>query len=332
MEINNIPMVENRKALMPKVYGDTPSFLGSEVVNGKGMDSRYDVIFAGVPWEGTITWGAGTGCELAPRSIRHASARYGGFLPEYGINIFDYLKLGDVGDVPVNINSPRETMDNVFKQMDEIYKNKSIPFVLGGDHSFTPEIVRAISGNKSEKVGVIHFDSHFDNLPSFGADKFPRCGPIHRIANLDNVDGRNIVQIGIRGPRNSAIQQRYADEMGAKVYTIRDVQALGIETVIEEAIRIAREGTECFYVTICSDCIGAAFNPGGPADFNGMSPGELFSALYLLGEAGMAGMDFVEVYPNQDPNSISSHLASWAIIHALAGLASRRKSNLDLMG
>ena len=120
--------------------------------------------------------------------------------------------------------------------------------------------------------------------------------------------------------------------MGATVYTIRDVRTLGMEAVIKEAIRIARDGTDYFYVTICSDCIDTAFNPGGPADFNGMFPSELFSALYTLGEAGMAGMDFVEVYPNQDPRSVSSHLASWAIVHALAGLASRRKRNLYLMG
>lgn len=331
MNINDIPMVKNRKGLLPVVYGDTPSFLGAEVINGKG-GGGYDVIFAGVPWEGTMTWGTATGCDSAPSSIRHASARYGGFLPEYGINIFDHLKLGDVGDVPVNINSPQKTMGNVFKQMDKIYKNNSIPFVLGGDHSFTPEIVRALGKNRQTKVGIIQFDSHFDNLPRFGSDSLPRCGPIHRISKLANVDGRNIVQIGIRGPRNSATQKRYADEMGAKVYTIKDVRRLGIDAVIEEAIHIARDKTECFYVTICSDCIDVVYNPGGPTDFNGMTPGELFSALYSLGSAGMAGLDFVEVYPNQDPNSVSSHLASWAIVHALAGLASRRMHNLDLMG
>ena len=61
MEINDIPMVENRKTLLPKVYGDTPSFLGAEVINGQGVGFGYDVVFAGVPWEGTMTWGSDTG-------------------------------------------------------------------------------------------------------------------------------------------------------------------------------------------------------------------------------------------------------------------------------
>lgn len=68
---------------------------------------------------------------------------------------------------------------------------------------------------------------------------------------------------------------------------------------------------------------------GGPADFNGLLPHELFSALYTIGSAGISGLDYVEVYPIQDPSSFSSHLASWAIIHALVGMASKKKSQLE---
>lgn len=332
MNSKNIPMVPNRNASLPKVYGDTPSFLGTGVLNPNSIDKGYDVIFAGVPWEGTVTWGAFTGCELAPRTIRHASARYGGFLPEYEMDLFDYLKIGDVGDVVVNPNDPLKTMKNVFKTMDSIYKSQSIPFVLGGDHSFTPEIIKALSENFDGDIGVIHFDSHFDNVSTFGDDKYPRCGPIHRIAQIEKVRKKSIVHIGIRGPRNSPSQMEYAKNMGATIYTIREIRRRGMDTIIDEAINIALEKTRYIFVTICSDCIDAGFNPGGPADFNGLFPHELFSALYRIGESGIAGLDYVEVYPNQDPQSLSSHLASWAIIHALVGLASRRSKNQTLIG
>lgn len=319
------PMVAGRKPALPLVYGDTPSFLGVDVIKQNGFEKGYDIIFAGVPWEGTVTWGSFTGCEFAPRVIRHSSARYGGFLPEYEIDIFDYLKIGDAGDVVVNINEPAETMRNVFIAMDRIYKKNSIPFVVGGDHSFTPEIIKALAANTKGKIGVVHFDSHFDNVENFGSDEFPRCGPIHRIAQIEKVGKNNIVHIGIRGPRNSPAQFEYAKNMGAKVFNIREIRRRGIDVVIDEAINIAGEGTNHIFVTICSDCIDAAFNPGGPADFNGLFPHELFSALYRLGEFGIAGLDYVEIYPNQDPYAFSSHLASWGIIHALAGLAARKR-------
>jgi agmatinase len=99
-----------------------------------------------------------------------------------------------------------------------------------------------------------------------------------------------------------------------------------MEGVMEEAIQIAKASAQRLYVTVCSDIFDAAYNPGGPADFNGVLPHELFHALFTLGASGIDGFDYVEVYPIQDPSSFSSHLAAWSLIYALAGLASRKKS------
>ncbi len=327
MNSNDLPMVPNRKSSLPKIYGDTPSFLGSQVLDVNSIQAGSDVIFAGVPWEGTVTWGSFSGCELAPRTIRHAAARYGGFLPEYEIDLFDYLKLGDVGDIQVNPTSPRETMRNVYEAMGKIYKTGSIPFVFGGDHSFTPEIIRALNDNADGDIGVIHFDAHFDNSKAFGPDEYPRCGPIYRIAQVEKVRKKSIAHIGIRGPRNSPAQYAYAKDMGARIFTIREIRERGMDAVVADALAIAHEKTKHVFVTVCSDCIDAGFNPGGPADFNGLLPYELLPALYRIGQAGISGLDYVEIYPGQDPNSFSSHLVSWAVIYLLAGMASERKNS-----
>ncbi|QXE89464.1 agmatinase family protein [Geomonas subterranea] len=325
MNSKEIPMVPNRKASLPRVYGDTPSFLGVPVVDPRNLPTGPDVIVAGVPWEGTVTWGSFSSCELAPRSIRHASARYGGFLPEYEIDLFDHLQLGDMGDIPVTPNDAAETMANVHKAMLQVYRNRSIPFVLGGDHSFTPEIVRALGDAGEGDIGIIHFDAHLDNAKSFGADLFPRCGPLHRIAQLPRVRKESIVHMGIRGPRNSPAQYEYACSMGARIFTTREIRERGMTEVTQEAIAVAHEKTRHVFVTICSDCIDAGYNPGGPADFNGLLPSELLPALQAIGRAGIDGLDFVEVYPGQDPHGYSSHLAAWALIYALSGVAQRKK-------
>ncbi|MBW2059512.1 MAG: agmatinase family protein [Deltaproteobacteria bacterium] len=330
MDRRRVPMVPNWKSSMPLVYGDTPSFLGCPVVSSAMVKNEFDVMFAGVPWEGTVTWGTFSGCELAPRTIRHASARYGGFLPEHEIDLFDYLKIGDLGDLAVNPGDPEVTMRSVFDKASEIYGCNSIPFMFGGDHSYTPEIVRALAENVDGKIGIVHFDAHFDNSASFGADNFPRCGPLYRIAKIEGVRKESIVHIGIRGPRNSAAGLEFAREIGATVYTTRRMRSLGIEASIDEAIAIAKKDVQHLYVTVCSDVIDAAYNPGGPPDFDGLVPHELFGALYKLGEHGIAGFDYVEVYPLQDPKSLSSHLAAWAMIYTLAGLASRKRAGFDL--
>ncbi|MFX0195078.1 MAG: agmatinase family protein [Candidatus Hodarchaeota archaeon] len=328
-DLGNIPMVANRKSSLPLIYGDTPSFLGCDIIRSKEEAQGFDVAVIGVPWEGTITWGGYSGCELAPKAIRHAAARYGGFLPEYEINLFDYLTIGDFGDVRVNPCDPEETMKMVEVKAGEIYRGNAIPIALGGDHSFTPEIVKALCEHVSGKVGIIHFDAHLDNAKDFGEDAFPRCGPLYRITQIPQVKTTSIVHIGIRGPRNTPNQLRYAKEVGAKIFTIREIRELGIEKVIGLAINTAYNGTKAVYVTICSDAVDAAYNPGGPPDFDGLSPHELFYSLHRLGLEGIAGLDFVEVYPLQDNNGFSSHLVAWALIHALVGIAYRRKNGLD---
>jgi agmatinase len=58
----------------------------------------FDFTILGAPWEGVCTWGSFTGCELATKSLRQASIRYGAFLPEIGFDIFDYIKGADYGD------------------------------------------------------------------------------------------------------------------------------------------------------------------------------------------------------------------------------------------
>jgi len=332
MNSKEIPMVLNRKSSLPKVYGDTPSFLGCPVLNSKDINKGYDFIFAGVPWEGTVTWGSYSGCEFAPRAIRHAAARYGGYLPEYDVDLFDYITIADAGDVVVDPNSPEATMDSVYRMAKKVYSAGSLPIFVGGDHSFSPEVVRALSETVKGKIGILHFDSHMDNSKTFGSDIYPRCGPLHRISQIENVKTDSIVHLAIRGPRNSPSQVQYAKALGSRIITIREIRSRGIDSVIEEAIAIASEGTDHIYVTICSDCMDVAFNPGGPADFNGLFPDELFSALLRLGEHGISGLDFAEIYPTQDPNCVSSHLASWAIIHALVGSAKRKSYQTEIPG
>lgn len=320
-----LPMVPGRKQSLPCVYGDTPTFLGVPLAEKPEQMKGNDVVIAGVPWEGTITWGSYSGCELSPRTIRHASARYGGYLPEFDLDCFDYLKIADSGDMSLSPGDECATMKAIEARTLEILSAGAVPFLLGGDHSFTPAAVRALARKVDGPIGILHFDAHFDNAEQFGHDLYPRCAPIHHLAQIPQVKRDAIVQFGIRGPRNSKRQMEHARELGVKVITINEIRTQGFQTALEEAMRTAFNGTRAVYVTICSDIIDAAFNPGGPADFDGLTPQELFSALRKIGQKGIAGLDFVEIYPLQDTRNASAHLASWVLIHALSGMALKKR-------
>ena len=317
------PMDPRSRAQLPTLFGDLPTMLGGEPVDLSREGAGPEIVFLGVPWEGTLTWGGYSACELATKTVRHASARYGAYLPEYGVDAARHLNWGDAGDVAVTPGDPEATMAAVREAAKRIYRRGAMPFMFGGDHSYTPEAVAALAGAVSGKVGVIHLDAHLDNMDQYQDDPYARCSPLYRILHLEGVRPQAVVHFGIRGPRNSPYQAALAQEMGARVMTMKEVRDLGVGPAVEEAIALAHQGTEAVYLTICSDILDAAHNPGGPPDFGGLTSHELFQVVHQVTRAGIRGMDMVEVYPLQDPHHRSSHLAVWTFVHALVGLALR---------
>lgn len=305
---------------LPTLYGDTPTFLGAEAISLPDGAGGRDVVFVGVPWEGPVTWGGYSGCELAVKTVRRASARYGGYLPDYDIDALEHLKLADAGDVAVTPGDSPATMAAIRSAAGQVASAGARPFFLGGDHSYTPEVVAGLAESLNGPVGVIHLDAHTDNMPAFGQDPLARCCPLYRIYDLEGVRNESVVHFGIRGPRNSPLQTELARRAGARMMTMAQVRRMGFDAAVTEAIEIANQGTAGVYLTICSDILEAAFNPGGPPDFGGLTPGELFRLTNRAARRGLAGMDFVEIYPPSDPQDRSSHLAAWTFIHALCGL------------
>ena len=315
------PMKPIKKYTIPTVYGDVPGFLRSPVIRDPEGLKGFGFVVFGVPWEGTLTWGGQTGCELAPRTIRQASARYGGYIPEFDINVLDRIKICDYGDVDVLWGSVDVTFDRTRMKVKQILDSGASPIALGGDHSITYPILAAFGEHSDKKVGLIHFDSHFDNMDEYEGERYARCCPIRRVSELPNVKRDSIVQIGIRGPRNAYAGAKYARESGAKVFTIRDVRERGIERTIEEAIKTAKDGTDLVYMTICIDVLDVAYAPGGALDPAGLTSYELLNSVKRIGMNGLCGFDIVEIYPPSDHQNATSHLASWVVLYTLAGIA-----------
>lgn len=303
------------------IYGNTPCFLGGKnLLTDKNMED-IDVIVYGVPWEGAVTWGDYTGCELGPKVMRLSSARYSGYLPELDhIDVFEHLKIGDIGDVDVIPADVPKTMDRIEDFASDVWNTGKFPVAFGGDHGITFPIVKALGRKIDGKVGILHLDAHFDNKPSHNGDEFARCSPFARLYEEESVRSESLVHMGIHGPRNTAYSGRKAKEAGAPTITINDIRRQNdLIRSAKEAYNIASKDTEAVYLSICSDVLDFAFNPGGPPDSNGLTSYELLTLVYEFSKMGVIGMDFVEVYPQSDLNDFSSHFASTLVLHALAG-------------
>ncbi|WP_100374111.1 agmatinase family protein [Bacillus sp. FJAT-45037] len=308
------------------IYGNTPPFLGA--INGttQSIDDS-DVLIYGVPWEGAVTWGDFTGCELGPKVMRLCSGRYSGYLPELDhINVFEHLKLADMGDVDVVPADVEETMRRIETFSGKMWDSGKFPIALGGDHGITYPIVKALAERTEGKVGILHLDAHYDNMPHHEGDKYARSTPFARLYELDGVRNESLIHAGIHGPRNKPESGSFARDAGAKTITINDIrESKDIRKLAADLYDQASKDVDVVYLSVCSDVLDFAFNPGGPVDGNGLTSYELLTLIYEFSKRGIVGMDFVEVYPQQDPNNVSSHFASMIALYALAGVAENRK-------
>lgn len=316
--------------IMPEnIYGNTPCFLGAKNLSNKQIDNDVDAVIYGVPWEGAVTWGDFTGCELGPKVMRLCSARYSGYLPELDhIDVFDHLTLGDLGDVGVIPADVSETLKRTEAFAKQVWDSGKFAIALGGDHGITYPILKALAEKQSGKIGIIHMDAHYDNNIDYQGDRFGRGSPFARLYESEGVRNESLVHLGIHGPRNKKENGQLAEKVGATTLTINDVRnSNNLKELAKQVYDIASKDTDMVYLSICSDVLDHAFNPGGPADGNGLTSYELLTLVHEFCSKGIIGMDFVEVYPQQDTNDFSSHFASSIILYALAGVVKHQKLN-----
>ncbi|MCR6110247.1 agmatinase family protein [Bacillus sp. A301a_S52] len=312
------------------IYGNTPCFLNAvNLVKYPERSKEMDVTVYGVPWEGAVTWGDYTGCELGPKVIRLSSARYSGYLPELDhIDVFEHLKIGDMGDVAVTPAEPEDTMEKIRQFSRKIWEKNTLAIAFGGDHGITFPIVKSLIECTGKKVGIIHLDAHYDNNEHSNGDPYGRGAPFARLYETDGVINSSLVHFGIHGPRNKPENGRLANDVGAITLTIHDIrQSSNIRAIARQAYQIASANTDVVYLSICSDVLDHAFNPGGPVDGNGLTSYELLNIVHEIASLGVIGMDYVEVYPQQDGNDFSSHFASYVALYALAGHIKSLKKN-----
>lgn len=323
---NSKPTIYDPNFLPTNIYSGVPTFLNLPVLENKQDLAQMDVAVMGVPWEGGCTIGGYSSCTDGPKSIRSASIRYTGYLPDFDLDCFSQLKAGDYGDIAVQNGNYEFTFGEIRKKVGEIYDAGAVPIILGGDHGIAYPTISELAKRHPGKVGVLHFDAHLDNYSNFGDDPYSRCSPFYQLYNDPNMDPTKIVHIGIRGPRNHQEEFNNAKKYGANVILCREIKKNGWEDSIKKAIELASKDTEVMYVTICADSLDAAFMPQGPQDMGGLTSFELLMMVHEAGLAGARALDFVEIYPDAYSLQPASHVGCWLALYFLNGVAERRKN------
>ena len=283
----------------------------------------YDATVMGVPFDGGTTYRAGT--RFGPQGIRRISALYSPYNYETGVDLREQMTLCDAGDVftiPANIE---KTFDQISNAVAHVAATGSFPLILGGDHSIGFPTVRGIASVTSKRIGIIHIDRHAD-IQEKDLDERMHTTPYFHATEIPNVRPENLVQIGIGGwqvPRAAVpimLQRR------TNVFSIADVEDLGVAKVVEMALERAWDGTDAVYLSFDIDSIEPGFVPGtGWPEPGGLMPREALKMVGLIAAEGLCGMEIVEVSPPYDHADITSLMALRLCVDVLGSLVAHGK-------
>lgn len=282
--------------------------------------TNLDLAIVGVPMDLGVTNRAG--CRLGPRAVR-AIERIGPYEHALGIAPSTILHAADIGDVPFrsrfDLASCHADIEEHFKA---IVGAGVIPLAVGGDHSITQSILRAVG--ETRPVGMIHIDAHCDTSGPYEGSKFHHGGPF-RQAVLDGVlDPARTVQIGIRG--GSEYLWEFSYDSGMTVIHAEEFATMGVEAVIARARQVVGDGPT--YVTFDVDSLDPAFAPGtGTPEIGGLTTLDAQRLLRGLSGVDVIGGDVVEVAPQYDATSNTAHAGAQMLftIFCLAAIAAEAR-------
>ena len=283
----------------------------------------------GVP----VDLGAGRrGVDMGPSAIRIADLEPR--LEQLGHKVQDFGDLDvmipetqQVGEGKLRYKTPiLDACTQLCQAVTSSLESGRLPLVLGGDHSIAIGSVPGSSNHfakQGETLGLIWFDAHGDaNTP-----ETTPSGNIHgmSLAVLLGRGDPDLVQLGGRSPkvqaRNTVLigirdldpgERETLKSSGVTVYTMRDLDERGMRDVVDEAIRLASDGTAGVHLSFDLDVVDPEDAPGtGTPVWGGITYREAHLAMEMMSDrAQIVAIDLVEVNPVLDTQNMTGILAA----------------------
>lgn len=275
-----------------------------------------DIAVLGVPVDFAV--GYMSGARLAPRRVREASTQYS--RGEEGYYDFENdcqrlaapLKIVDCGDADILHADPRHTFDAVADGVRGIVRRGAVPIVLGGDHSVSAPVGKALE-ELGEKICVVQFDAHLDWSDHVGGLRYGNGSPMRRMSEMPHIGP--MAQIGLRGIGSS----KKSDFDDAKAYgsvliPSREAHKIGVEGVLAKIPQAKN-----YYITVDIDGFDLSIAPGVASPYPG---GLLFDQVCdiisgIAKKGRIVAADLVEISPVYDPSGITVRLGALVMLHTM---------------
>lgn len=281
-----------------------------------------DVAVLGIPMDIGTSWRSGT--RFGPKQIRAESAMLRPYNLMTGAAPFDKLQVGDIGDLAINTFSLPDSIRIITESYNAILTHDVIPMAMGGDHSITLPILRAIA-RKHGPVALVHVDAHADVNDTMFGEKETHGTVFRRAYEEGLIQPDKVYQVGLRGTGYAASDFTEAQEWGFQQFLApdlwhRSLSALGAE--------IRRDiGDRPVYVTYDIDSLDPAYAPGtGTPEIGGLTTPQAMEMIRELKGANIVGCDLVEVSPPYDPSGNTALTGAnllYELLCVLPGVAQR---------
>ena len=283
--------------------------------------SGLDVAIVGVPLD--IGTSNRTGTRYGPRQIRTESVLVRPYSMATGAAPFDSFQVADTGDVAINAYDLPASIRLIEQHYDDLLQADVIPVSLGGDHTVSLPILRALA-RKHGPMALVHVDAHADTNDEMFGEKITHGTIFRRAIEEKLVKPDAMVQIGLRATGYSAEDFDWARSQGVQVVQAEECWYQSLAPLMDE-VR-ARIGAErpC-YLSFDIDGLDPSVAPGtGTPEPAGLTASQGLEVIRGCAGLNLVGCDLVEVSPPYDPSGNTALLAGNLIFEMLCSLPGSR--------
>ena len=302
---------------MPRMGGPATMMRLPSQPDAAGLDA----CFVGVPMD--IGTSNRSGTRLGPRQIRDESRMIRPCNMATRAAPFDSLQVADIGDVPINTFDLKKSVDIIADAYRAILSHGAIPLTLGGDHTLTWPILRAMR-DRHGPVALIHVDAHSDtNDTMFGEAAAHGC-PFRRAHEEGLLLDDKVVQIGLRGSGYSPQDFDWGRERGWQVVQAEDCWHRSLTPLMDQVRD--RIGDAPVYLSFDIDSLDPAYAPGtGTVEVGGLTTIQGLEIIRGCAGLNIVGCDLVEVSPPYDMAGNTAVIAANYLFEMLCVLPGVRR-------
>ncbi|MEY2892993.1 MAG: hypothetical protein RJA98_2901 [Pseudomonadota bacterium] len=262
--------------------------------------------FVGVPLDTGTSNRSGT--RFGPRQIRAESVLLRPYNMGTGAAPFDTLRVADLGDIAINPYNLLDSVARIEAGFDRITGTGCKAITLGGDHTITLPILRALH-KRHGPVGLIHIDAHADVNDEMFGEKVAHGTTFRRAVEEGLIDPQRTVQIGLRGTGYTAEDFEWCRRQGFRVVQVEECWGRSLTPLMAELRE--RLGTDPVYFSLDIDGIDPAFAPGtGTPEIGGLTVPQTLEVIRGAWGLDLVGADVVEVSPPYDPHGNTALLGA----------------------